>query len=179
MQRIVLIGMPGAGKTTVGRSLARSLSLPFIDADRELVERTGVSIATIFEIEGEAGFRRRESALIAELLGQGGMVLATGGGAILDPANRQLMHNGAIVIYLRATLDALQDRTRKDSARPLLSNGNLKEKLSAMMLAREPLYMETAHLTFDTGRQSPSRLASVIAKSVDGRVDDKPTETPQ
>lgn len=178
MERIVLIGMPGAGKTTVGKALAKALSLPFIDADRELVLRTGVSIATIFEIEGEAGFRRREAALIAELLGGDNLVLATGGGAILDNTTRRLMREQSVVIYLRATLDALLERTRKDTARPLLASGNLQEKLSAMMQAREPLYIETAHFTFDTGRQSPTRLASAIAKTLDSRLHCSKSETP-
>lgn len=170
MPRIVLIGMPGAGKTTVGKSLAQALSLPFVDADRELIARTGVSVATIFEIEGEAGFRRREASLIAELLKDGDLVMATGGGAILDPVTRQLMHTSAIVVYLRATLGALMERTQKDSTRPLLADGNLKEKLSAMLTIREPLYEATAHLTFDTGRQSPSRLAGAIAKVIESRI---------
>lgn len=179
MQRIVLIGMPGSGKTTVGKSLARALAMPFIDADRELVERTGVSIATIFEIEGESGFRKREAALIAELLARDDLVLATGGGAILDAATRRLMHENAVVIYLRATLDALLERTKKDSARPLLATGNIKEKLSAMLLAREPLYVEAAHFTFDTGRQSPSRLAASIARAIEGRLNRTHSESTQ
>ncbi|MDX2218840.1 MAG: shikimate kinase [Burkholderiales bacterium] len=170
MPRIVLIGMPGAGKTTVGKSLANVLSLPFFDADRELVARTGVSIATIFEIEGEASFRRREAALIAELFGREAFVMATGGGAILDSATRTLIHSSAIVVYLRATLGALMDRTQKDSTRPLLADGDLKEKLGALLAMRSPLYEEAAHLTFDTGRQSPSRLAAAIAKVIESRI---------
>ncbi|MBL8515905.1 MAG: shikimate kinase [Betaproteobacteria bacterium] len=172
MPRIVLIGMPGAGKTTIGKSLALALSLPFIDADRELIARTGVPIATIFEIEGEAGFRRREAALIADLLERKGLVMATGGGAILSPVTRQLMRESAIVVYLRATLTALIERTQRDSSRPLLANGNLKEKLTAMLAIREPLYEETAHLTFDTGRQSPAKLAGAIARTIETRTGD-------
>lgn len=171
MVRIVLIGMPGAGKTTVGKALAKALSLPFVDADKELVARTGVSISTIFEIEGEPGFRRREAALIRDLMQRDSMVLATGGGAVLDPATRQLMHDSSMTIYLRATLDALIERTKKDSARPLLANGNLLEKLTSMLAIREPLYIETAHLTFDTGKQSPARLANTIAKTIESRLD--------
>lgn len=169
MARIILIGMPGAGKTTVGKALAKVLALNFVDADRELVSRTGVSVSTIFEIEGEAGFRRREAALIAELLLNDALVLATGGGAILDAGTRRLMHESAIVIYLRATLDALVERTQKDASRPLLANGNVRETLGKLLTAREPLYEQTAHLTFDTGRQNPSRLAGAIARALQMR----------
>ena len=124
MAQIVLIGMPGAGKTTVGKALSRLLDMPFKDADRELAVRTGVSIATIFEIEGEAGFRRREASLMAELLLADDIIVATGGGAVLAAENRELMHGSALVIYLRATLDALVERTQKDASRPLLAGGN-------------------------------------------------------
>jgi shikimate kinase len=165
MARIALIGMPGAGKTTVGKSLAKALSLRFFDTDRELVSRTGVSVATIFEIEGEAGFRRREAALIAELLLQDGLVLATGGGSILNAQTRISMKEAAVVIYLRASLEALAERTQKDTSRPLLS-GNNRDKLRELLAAREPLYQETAHFTFDTGRQSPAKLAASIAKAL-------------
>src|SRR5262245_40821231 len=107
---IFLIGMMGAGKTTIGRALARRLGLEFADTDRELVERTGVSVATIFEIEGEEGFRRRESALLEELCARAGLVVATGGGAVLREANRELMRANGTVIYLRARLDRLWER---------------------------------------------------------------------
>jgi shikimate kinase len=170
MARIVLIGMPGAGKTTVGKALAKALSLPFIDADKELVARTGVSISTIFEIEGEAGFRRREAALIAELVEQDALVLATGGGAVLDDGTRRILHDSAIVIYLRATLDALVERTQKDASRPLLAHGNIRDKLAALMSVREPYYQQAAHLTFETGRQSPSRLAGAISRTLEARI---------
>lgn len=166
MARIVLIGMPGAGKTTVGKALGRLLGLPFKDADRELATHTGVSVATIFEIEGEAGFRRRESALIAELLQSDNIIVATGGGAILSDQNRERMRNTAVVVYLRATLDALVERTQKDSSRPLLAGGNHREKLAALLSQREALYREIAHMTFETGRQSPTRLAAAIASAL-------------
>jgi len=171
MKKVALIGMPGAGKTTVGRALARLLDLRFLDSDKELVSRTGVSIATIFEIEGEASFRRREAALIAELLNEGDVVLATGGGAILNPDTRAVMRQSALVVYLRATIDALLDRTQRDTSRPLLATGSQREKLQALFEVREPLYQTTAHLTFDTGRQSPTKLASHISTIIRPRLD--------
>ena len=170
MPRIALIGMPGAGKTTVGKTLGRLLELPFKDADRELAAHTGVSIATIFEIEGEAGFRRRESALIAELLQLDNLIVATGGGAILSAETRTMLRDAALVIYLRASLDALVERTQKDASRPLLAGGNHREKLAALLSQRESLYRETAHMTFETGRQSPARLAATIASAIQMRL---------
>jgi shikimate kinase len=163
MRNIVLIGMPGAGKTTVGKALARSLNLTFIDSDKELIARTGVSVATIFEIEGEQGFRARESALLAELLQQPGLVLATGGGAVLQAVNRETLHSGGTVVYLRATLDALWERTRRDNGRPLLRTADPRKTLSDLLTVRDPLYRETAHVIFDTGRQSANKLAQQIA----------------
>jgi shikimate kinase len=166
MRNIVLIGMPGAGKTTVGKALARSLNLTFVDSDKELVARTGVSVATIFEIEGEQGFRARESALLAELMQRPGLVLATGGGAVLQAENRETLHNGGTVVYLRATLDALWERTRRDTGRPLLRTPDPRKTLSDLLAIRDPLYRETAHVVFDTGRQSASKLAQQIAASL-------------
>lgn len=171
MKNVALIGMPGAGKTTVGRALGRLLDMRFLDSDKELVGRTGVSIATIFEIEGEASFRRREAALIAELLEEEGIVLATGGGAILNADTCKVMREKALVIYLRATIDALLDRTQRDTSRPLLAAGSPREKLQALFEVREPLYQAAAHLTFDTGRQSPTKLASHIASIIRPRLD--------
>jgi len=166
MRNIVLIGMPGAGKTTVGRSLARLLDLTFIDSDKELVARTGVPVATIFEIEGEQGFRAREAAVLAELLQRTGLVLATGGGAVLQAANRGLLRNSATVIYLRASLDALWERTRRDTNRPLLRTADPRKTLAELLATRDPLYREAAHVIFDTGRQSAGKLAQQIAASL-------------
>lgn len=166
--------MPGAGKTTVGRALARLLDLRFLDSDRELVARTGVSVATIFEIEGEASFRRREAGIIAELLVQEDVMLATGGGAILNPETCTVMRQSALVIYLRATIDALLERTKRDSSRPLLAAGSPRSLLQQLFEAREPLYQATAHLTFDTGRQSPAKLATHIATVIRPRLDAMP-----
>ena len=163
---IFLIGMMGAGKTTIGRALARRLALEFADTDRELVERTGVSVATVFEIEGEEGFRRRESALLAELAARSGLVVATGGGAVLREANRELMRAHGTVVYLRARLDRLWERTRHDSSRPLLQTPDPRATLAQLLEAREPLYLACAHVVVDTGAQSAAALAGRVAAAL-------------
>lgn len=163
---IFLIGMMGAGKTTVGRALAKRLGLEFADADRELVERTGVPVATIFEIEGEAGFRRRESLLLEELAGRSGLVVATGGGVVLSEPNRKLMRSRGTVVYLRARLERLWERTRHDSSRPLLATPDPRARLAELLEQREPLYLECSHLVVDTGAQSASALAARVATAL-------------
>ena len=161
---VFLVGMMGSGKTTVGRALAQRLDLPFTDTDRVLVERTGVPVATIFEIEGEEGFRRRESAVLAELAAGEDRVVATGGGAVLEAANRALMRSRGTVVYLRARLDHLWERTRHDSTRPLLATADPRATLAALLEARDPLYREAAHIIVDTGSQSAATLvARVVA----------------
>jgi shikimate kinase len=159
---IFLIGMPGAGKTTVGKALAKQLALRFVDADKELVSRTGVSIATIFEIEGEPGFRAREVELISKLVLERGIVLATGGGAILDANNRKSLRQHGAVVYLQAELAELRERTRRDTKRPLLQGNDPEEVLSALLQAREPLYNETAHIVVNASRENIGRLAQQI-----------------
>ena len=144
---IFLIGMMGAGKTTVGRLLAQSIGFDFVDVDREIELRSGVRIPTIFEIEGESGFRRREAALLDELTGRERLVLATGGGAVLDAQSRQRLRERGLVIYLRASADEVYRRTRKDRARPLLQTDNPRARIEQLLVEREPLYAETAHLT--------------------------------
>jgi len=162
---ICLVGMMGAGKTTVGRRLARRLGWPFVDADRELEARLGVPIATIFELEGEAGFRRRESALIDELTRRGGVVLATGGGAVLDPANRAVLRERGRVIYLRASVADLWHRLRRDKVRPLLRAPDPRARVEELVAARDPLYRDTAELVVDTGRQPvDSVVESILAR---------------
>jgi shikimate kinase len=159
---IYLVGMMGAGKTTLGRSLAQRLDMEFVDTDRLLVERTGVPVATIFEFEGEAGFRRRESALLAEVAEREGQVVATGGGAIIAEENRRLMRSSGTVVYLRARLESLWERTRHDTTRPLLSTPDPRATLESLLSAREPLYREAAHVTVDTGSQAASSLAGTV-----------------
>lgn len=161
-RNVHLVGMPGAGKSTVGKALARQLALSFIDADHELVEHTGVSISTIFEVEGEAGFRQRESQLIAELCTRNGLLLATGGGAVLREENRTALRQSGVVIYLHAGLDHLWQRTRHDSRRPLLQTDNPRAALRSLLEVRDPLYRQTADLIVETGRQSVNKLVSEI-----------------
>ena len=163
-RNIYIIGMPGAGKSTIGRSLAKSLQLTFIDADHALTERTGVPITTIFELEGEAGFRQRETALIAELSTRTEILLATGGGVVLREENRALLRASGVVIYLRAKLDDLWARTQHDSKRPLLRTENPRAVLAKLLEAREPLYAEIADLVVETtGYPKVTRLARDIA----------------
>ena len=167
MGNIFLVGMPGAGKTTIGRTLARRLNMTFADSDNELMVRTGVSIATIFEIEGETGFRVRESVTLAELVQRDGLVLATGGGTVLTPENRRLLKENATVIYLRATLGDLWQRTHRDVNRPLLQTEDPRATLEALLQTRDPLYREVAHLIVDTGTQSVARLTTDILARLD------------
>ena len=162
-RNIYLIGMPGAGKSTVGRSLAKLLQLDFVDADHALAARTGVAIATIFELEGEVGFRQREASLISELCEASGILVATGGGAILSPINRELLHRTGVVVYLKAKLDDLWTRTKNDSKRPLLRANDPRSVLASLLETREPLYAEIADLVVETvGYPKVSRLVNDI-----------------
>lgn len=151
---IFLVGLMGAGKTTVGRLLARQLGKTFLDADHEIEARCGVKIPIIFEIEGEAGFRKREEAVIAELVERHNIVLGTGGGAVLSPASRSLLSRHGTVVYLRGTPEQLFERTRHDRNRPLLQTQDPLARLGELYRQRDPLYREIADLVMDTGRQS-------------------------
>lgn len=146
---IYLVGLMGAGKTTVGRQLARRLGRVFYDSDHEIVERTGVPIPTIFEIEGEAGFRRREQQTIAELAQGENLVLATGGGAVLNPENRRCLHETGWVVYLNVPPLMLHERTRHDRSRPLLRVEDPLAKLEELHTIRDPYYRAVAHLVVD------------------------------
>ena len=151
---IFLIGPMGAGKTTIGRQLAKSLGLDFVDSDHEIESRTGASIPLIFEVEGEAGFRRREREVIDELTQRSHIVLATGGGAVLDPANRAHLAARGRVVYLRASLEHLLKRTAKDRNRPLLQTDDPRARLQQILERRDPLYCEIADLVVETDRCS-------------------------
>jgi shikimate kinase len=176
-QAYYLIGMMGAGKTTVGRSLSRQLGLEFLDADRELEARLGVAIPTVFELEGEAGFRRRESALIDELTRRDRLVLATGGGVVLDPANRRALAERGLVIYLRASVTDLWHRLRRDRHRPLLRTADPRGRIESLVAERDPLYMEAAHLVVETGRQPVEMVVADIIERLSALLPDRP-DTP-
>jgi 3-dehydroquinate synthase len=162
MQNVFLVGLMGAGKTTIGRILARKLGLRFIDSDHEIEARTGASIPWIFEIEGEPSFRRREAEVIRELTGQEGLVLATGGGAILNPDNRAYLQARGTVIYLRASVHSILQRTAHDKNRPLLQTADPRKKLEELMAIRDPLYMEIADVVIDTGRPNVQSMVQTI-----------------
>lgn len=151
---IILVGMMGAGKTTIGRSLAAFTGKQFYDCDHEIQERTGVTIPVIFEIEGEAGFRKRESQVLRRLVKKSGVVLATGGGAVLNKDNRRLLKQSGIVVYLRASVNDLYRRTRYDKSRPLLQTKDLRAKLTELYEQRDQFYCKTAHIIIDTGKQN-------------------------
>ena len=160
---IFLVGMMGAGKTTLGKALAQRLHLEFVDTDRVLVERTGVPVTTIFEIEGEDGFRRRESCVLAELAEREDCIIATGGGAILAEINRQVMRRRGTVVYLRARIEHLWERTRQDASRPLLATPDPRGTLERLLKERDPLYREAAHIIVDSGSQSAAALVGRVA----------------
>jgi 3-dehydroquinate synthase len=163
---IFLVGLMGAGKTTIGRLLARKLGKRFVDSDHEIEARTGASIPWIFEIEGEASFRRREAEMIRELTGQHGIVLATGGGVVLDPANRAFLAERGTVIYLRAGINSILQRTSHDRNRPLLQTPDPRRKLEELTAQREPLYREVADLVIDTGRPNVQSMVHTILEQM-------------
>ena len=154
--------MMGAGKTTVGRQLARHLGKDFHDCDHEIEVRTGARVAVIFEIEGEAGFRKREAEELRRLTALDNIVLATGGGAVLDPDNRALLRALGFVIYLHAQPRDLWQRTRHDKLRPLLQTPDPRARVEELYRVRDPLYREAADLVVDTGRQSVNVLVSHV-----------------
>ena len=160
---LVLVGPMGAGKTSIGRRLAERFNLPFVDADREIEAHTGATVATIFECEGESGFRLRERTLLAALLHGSGHVIATGGGAVLDPDNRRLLREHGFVVHLHADVAAQLARLVRDRTRPLLQREDREEVLQALARNRAPLYAEVADLYYDTSRQSCSEAAGQLA----------------
>lgn len=162
-----LVGLMGAGKTTVGRALARLTGKRFLDSDHEIEARTGVRVPVIFEIEGEAGFRAREAEVIDELTRLDDIVLATGGGVVMDPANRECLKRSGLVIYLRASADDLYLRTCHDKSRPLLQTANPKAKLQELYEIRDPLYREVADLVIDTSSQSVHQLINRLQKELE------------
>ncbi len=154
----------GAGKTTVGRQLAKRLGRDFFDSDHEIVARTGVAIPTIFEIEGEDGFRRREVQTIAELSQMSNIVMATGGGAVLNPETRKCLHETGWVVYLNVPPRLLYERTRHDKSRPLLRVEDPLSRLEELHAVRDPLYREVAHLTVDGAHLVASGIVQCLLR---------------
>ena len=167
--RLILVGMMGAGKTTVGRLLARRLKRSFYDTDEEIERRCGVRVPVIFDIEGEAGFRTREKQMIEELCTLDKAVLATGGGAVLAEENRRIIAACGTVIYLHARPPQLWQRVRHDRNRPLLATADPQEKLEALYSERDCLYREVADLVIDTGKQSVQTLAKDLLARLEGK----------
>jgi shikimate kinase len=161
-KNLFLVGPMGAGKSAVGRQLARLLHLEFHDSDDEIEARTGVDIPFIFEKEGEAGFRKREAAVIDDLTANEGLVLATGGGAILDPDSRNFLGARGFVVYLYTTVDQQLTRTRKGRHRPLLETEDPRQVLEDLMTIRDPLYREVADLIVETDGRKVKAVANEI-----------------
>jgi len=162
-ENIYLIGLMGAGKTTIGRQLAKALKLPFYDSDKAIEESTGVDIPTIFEFEGEEGFRDREQKMLKQLTEMTGIVLATGGGAILREANRNLLKEKGFIVYLQCSVERILERTRRDTQRPLLQTDNPRKRIEELFEQREPLYLSCADFKIDTGvMQSKAVVAHIL-----------------
>jgi shikimate kinase len=168
-RNVYLVGLMGAGKTTIGRSLAKRLNLDFIDSDREIEARTGVTIPTIFEIEGEEGFRKREAQVIDELSRLSGRVMATGGGVVLRPENRANLRANGFVVYLNVPPHTLWERTRHDRNRPLLQVDDPLLKLKELYAQRDPFYREVADLVVDSSRINAQGVLQLLIKEVGER----------
>ena len=166
-KRLFLIGPMGAGKTSVGKRLAQALGLRFVDSDHVIEARTGAAIPLIFDVEGEAGFRRREQAIIDELTQVDGIVLATGGGAVLAPENREHLRGRGTVVYLQTSIEQQLERTRHDKNRPLLQTENPRARLEELMRIRAPLYRETAHITVATDAGNPRQVVRDIVRQLE------------
>ena len=161
--RCALVGMPGSGKSTVGRHLAHRAGVPFIDMDHRIEQTLGTTIRQFFDTEGEERFRDIESEVLADIAQQSGpMVLSTGGGAVLRPANRTLLHALGDVVYLHAVPEEIYKRVKHDTTRPLLQGGNPMTKLRDLYAQRNPLYRETAHYVIETGRPSVHMLVNMV-----------------
>lgn len=164
---LILVGPMGAGKSCVGRRLAAHFGLPFSDADREIEGRTGASVTTIFECEGESGFRARERAALAEVLSAHGVLLATGGGAVLDADNRRLLREHGFVVHLHVSVGQQLQRLARDHTRPLLARDDREQILHDLAAARAPLYAEVADLRFDTDQLSAGETTTQLAAMLD------------
>jgi shikimate kinase len=165
--KIFIIGPMGAGKSTIGKQLAAILKLEFLDTDADIQRRTGVDIPTIFEYEGEEGFRKREAAVIEELTEKDQLVLATGGGAVTVDANRRNLAARGFVVYLECSIDQQFERTAKDKGRPLLDTEDPRAKLEELMEERDPLYRETADMVISTEQRGASTVAKEIVRRIE------------
>ena len=163
---VFLVGPMGVGKTTIGRVLASQLELEFYDSDNEIEFSTGADIPWIFDVEGEAGFRLRESKMIDQLSSKRNIVLATGGGAVLSAENRQRLKARGVVVYLRASINQQVERTNRDKNRPLLQNADPEQKIRELMQIRDPLYREIADIIVDTNRRNPRSVSQDICRKL-------------
>jgi shikimate kinase len=168
VRNIFLVGPMGAGKSTIGRTLAKELKLAFYDSDEVIEERAGASVAWIYDIEGEEGFRRREQKIIEELTQKHNIVLATGGGVIMTPENRNALAARGTVIYLKTSLEQQYERTKRDTKRPQLQTDNLESRLEFLKEEREPYYQELADFTFETDKLTVKAVANTIIKALYG-----------
>ncbi|MCU1718400.1 shikimate kinase AroK [Pseudomonas sp. 5P_3.1_Bac2] len=167
MRNLILVGPMGAGKSTIGRLLAKELRLPFKDSDKEIEQRTGADIPWIFDVEGEQGFREREQGVIADLCASDGVVLATGGGAVMREQNRVALKQGGHVVYLHASVEQQVDRTARDRNRPLLRTPNPSKVLAELLAIRDPLYREVASIIIETDERPPRLVVQEILERLD------------
>ncbi|WP_369602902.1 shikimate kinase AroK [Hahella sp. SMD15-11] len=165
-KNVVLVGPMGTGKTTIGKLLAKELGYEFIDSDREIEARCGADIPWIFDVEGESGFRDRETAVLEDLIEMPHAVIATGGGAVVRPVNQAIMMRAGAIVYLHTSVDQQYERTRKDRRRPLLQQSDPKAVLERLMAQREPIYRELADIIVETDRRKPWSVAREIAKKL-------------
>ena len=170
--RIFIVGPMGSGKSTIGKKLAKSLSLDFVDTDQEIESKTGVEISWIFEKEGEKGFREREKVILKELLKRNHLVISSGGGAVLLEENRRLMNSKGKVIYLKASIELQLKRTRKGSRRPLLEKGDRRKILENLKIERNHLYSEVADIIIDQEEKSQTQIIKMILSKLSEQKND-------